>query len=94
MSEKEFRIFINSEIVARRIYDYMVKDNTEREYVDVDTFATIELLDSETIETLYNIKKLLSKEYEVDLMTLPFRYETIKQELQEYISNVDNDIKI
>ena len=74
----------------------MVKDNTEREYVDVifDTFATIELLDSETIETLYNIKNLLSKEYEVDLMTLPFRYETLKEELQEYISNVDNDIKI
>lgn len=74
----------------------MVKENTGREYVDVifDTFATIELLDSETIETLYNIKNLLSKEYEVDLMTLPFRYETIKQELQEYISDIEKDIKI
>jgi len=74
----------------------MVKDNKEKEYVDVifDTFASIELMDSETIETLYNIKNLLLKEYEVDLMSLPFRYETLKQELQEYISNKENDIKI
>ena len=74
----------------------MIKDTTEKEYVDVifDTFATIELLDSETIETLYNIKNLLSKEYEVDLMSLPFRYETLKEELQEYISDIEKDVKI
>lgn len=74
----------------------MIKDTKEKEYVDVifDTFASIELMDSETTETLYNIKNILSKEYEVDLMTLPFRYETLKQELQEYISEIEKDVKI
>lgn len=51
-------------------------------------------MDSETIETLYNIKNLLLKEYDVDLMTLPFKYESIKDTLDNYIYNIDNSVKM
>lgn len=82
--------------MAQKIYKYMIKDKTFKEYVDimVDTYASIDIRDPEAIETLYKTKEVLLNEYEVDMMTLPFKYKSIEEELEKYISNIENDIKI
>lgn len=74
----------------------MIRDTSNKEYVDVifDTFATIDIRDFESIETLYKTKEVLLNEYEVDMMTLPFKYKSIEEELEKYIFSLDNDIKI
>lgn len=96
ITEKDFRILINGESIAYHIYDTMFNENKKHEYVDciANSYVTdFDIFSKEAIETFARASYVLAKDYGIDMMSLPFKSDVIKDAVNEYILNNNNKDK-
>lgn len=86
LSETQFNDYIDSETIAFYVYDFIIRKKYTDEYVDVlgNTFCSYcGELDSK-IPNFYSAKCILEKDYNVDMLSLPFRNESNKLKIMRY----------
>lgn len=94
ISETEFERYIGAETTAYYINDLLVKQKLDNEYVDVlaSTYCNFFNKDNFDFRAMYFTKLILNDDYNVDMYSLPFRFEDIKLKTQryEYIEELKN----
>lgn len=95
-SEREFNLYIDSEILAYQVYREIVRNKADDEYVDAiaNTYCENYGVFHDKLPIYHLANKILKNDYGVDMLSLPFLNEDTKWLIEKDNLNNEIDIKI
>lgn len=91
MTEDEFKIYLNAETIAYYVYQEMVKNKNNEEYVDYisNCYANLIIADEkEKVATYVETYKILKADYNIDLLDLNFKDNKLKGSVIDAIDEI------
>ena len=74
----------------------MIQKKLKGEYVDciANSYVRIDLNSDDAVETFARTYEVLKKDYDIDMLSLPFLTKGLKEKIEDCVLNIDEEINI